>query len=106
MGNRVSQHTVQSITLIEPDPTEEEVVEKAETETTEDEIELIETKTASVELTDKSVQSQKEKPVESTPKVVEPKKEESDAKPPKKIDFEITNPDDIDIDDKGQLGLF
>ena len=26
--------------------------------------------------------------------------------PPKKIDFEITNPDDIDIDDKGQLGLF
>jgi len=24
----------------------------------------------------------------------------------KKIDFEITNPDDIDIDDKGQLGLF
>jgi topoisomerase-4 subunit A len=27
-------------------------------------------------------------------------------KPVKKIDFEITNPDDIDIDDKGQLGLF
>ena len=23
-----------------------------------------------------------------------------------KIDFEITNPDDIDMDDKGQLGLF
>ena len=28
------------------------------------------------------------------------------AKPVKKIDFEITNPDDLDIDDKGQLGLF
>ena len=27
-------------------------------------------------------------------------------KPVKKIDFEITNPDDLDIDDKGQLGLF
>lgn len=27
-------------------------------------------------------------------------------KPIKKIDFEITNPDDIDMDDKGQLGLF
>ena len=27
-------------------------------------------------------------------------------KPPRKIDFEITNPDDVDIDDKGQLGLF
>lgn len=27
-------------------------------------------------------------------------------KPAKKVDFEITNPDDLDIDDKGQLGLF
>ncbi|MES2875482.1 MAG: DNA gyrase/topoisomerase IV subunit A [Bacteroidota bacterium] len=27
-------------------------------------------------------------------------------KPAKKIDFEITNPEDLDIDDKGQLGLF
>ena len=34
----------------------------------------------------------------------EPVKEE--IKPAKKIDFEITNPDDLDIDDKGQLGLF
>ncbi|TDO23250.1 DNA gyrase/topoisomerase IV subunit A [Pedobacter duraquae] len=28
------------------------------------------------------------------------------AKPVKKIDLEITNPDDLDIDDTGQLGLF
>ena len=27
-------------------------------------------------------------------------------KPAKKVDFEITNPDDIEIDEKGQLGLF
>jgi topoisomerase-4 subunit A len=27
-------------------------------------------------------------------------------KPVKKIDFEITNPDDLEIDDKGQIGLF
>ena len=27
-------------------------------------------------------------------------------KPPKDIGFEITNPDEIDMDDKGQLGLF
>jgi topoisomerase-4 subunit A len=33
-------------------------------------------------------------------------KPEVEEKPIKKIDFEITNPDDIDIDDKGQLGLF
>ncbi len=32
--------------------------------------------------------------------------QEEEPKPPKKIDFEITNPEDLDIDDKGQLGLF
>jgi len=32
--------------------------------------------------------------------------DEPTAPPVKKIDFEITNPDDIDIDDKGQIGLF
>jgi topoisomerase-4 subunit A len=101
MGNRVSQHTVQSITLIEPELKEEEVVEETRVETTEDELEPIETKTDSVESTDKSVQSQNEESVQSTDKSVQ-----SEAKPPKKIDFEITNPDDIDIDDKGQLGLF
>ncbi|MEO8795080.1 MAG: DNA gyrase/topoisomerase IV subunit A, partial [Daejeonella sp.] len=36
----------------------------------------------------------------------ENKKEEEVVPPKKKIDFEITNPDDVDIDDKGQLGLF
>ena len=34
----------------------------------------------------------------------EPPKEE--IKPANKIDFEITNTDDPDADDKGQLGLF
>jgi topoisomerase IV subunit A len=49
----------------------------------------------SVKSLPESVQSQEIKPVE--PPV---------QKPVKKIDFEITNPDDIDIDEKGQLGLF
>ena len=48
----------------------------------------------SVESPDKSVESSSNKSVESQ------------SKPAKKIDFEITNPDDIDIDEKGQLGLF
>ena len=30
----------------------------------------------------------------------------SQTPPVKKIDFEITNLDELDIDDKGQLGLF
>ncbi|MES2060372.1 MAG: DNA gyrase/topoisomerase IV subunit A [Bacteroidota bacterium] len=68
-----------------------------------------------------------EKPVEPAPKADEPKAKKDELKPEKgeskpedgakipeppapppakKIDFEITNPDDIDIDDKGQLGLF
>ncbi|SKB86651.1 DNA gyrase/topoisomerase IV subunit A [Daejeonella lutea] len=40
------------------------------------------------------------------PKPEEPVKTQEEQKPAKKIDFEITNPDDLDIDDKGQLGLF
>ncbi len=44
-----------------------------------------------------------DKPQEE-PKAEEPKKDEP--KTAKKIDLEITNPDDIKIDDKGQLGFF
>jgi topoisomerase-4 subunit A len=55
-----------------------------------------------------------EKPVAEKPKPEPVKQEETKAedkpeteeKPVKKVDFEITNPDDIEIDDKGQLGLF
>lgn len=42
-------------------------------------------------------------PKPSPAKKIETKAEE---KPAKKVDFEITNPNDIEIDDKGQLGLF
>ncbi|MES2652763.1 MAG: DNA gyrase/topoisomerase IV subunit A [Bacteroidota bacterium] len=39
--------------------------------------------------------------------IVEPKEPTTEEpKPAKKVDFEITNPDDIKIDDKGQLGFF
>ncbi|MCQ6958456.1 DNA gyrase/topoisomerase IV subunit A [Mucilaginibacter aquariorum] len=54
--------------------------------------------TKSVEPPAESVKSSEEKSVES--------KGEQVKSPKKKVDFEITNPDDIDIDDKGQLGLF
>ncbi len=97
MGNRLSQHTVKSIELIaEINPVVEEP--EIETEIEEQPIESEEPSTEeptepeekSVELSTESVESQ-HKSVESTPK---------------KIDFEITNPNDIEIDDKGQLGLF
>jgi topoisomerase-4 subunit A len=70
----------------------------------------VEVKTEPVKLVEKTVEPpEPEKPVQSFPtesvqsseKSVEPL-----AKPTKKVDFEITNPDDIDIDEKGQLGLF
>ena len=42
----------------------------------------------------------------STPEQPTNTSEPEHKEPHKKVDFEITNPDDIDIDDKGQLGLF
>ncbi|HEY9003151.1 MAG TPA: DNA gyrase/topoisomerase IV subunit A [Mucilaginibacter sp.] len=91
MGNRLSAHAVQKVELIaehddeedvpdpEPNSVEDtEIITTPEEKTEEDEAPSVESKPE-----DKSVES-----------------------PPKKIDFEITNPDDIDIDDKGQLGLF
>ncbi|WP_295652677.1 DNA gyrase/topoisomerase IV subunit A [uncultured Mucilaginibacter sp.] len=50
-----------------------------------------------------------ERPVAEDKPVIPPAADVAPApeeKPAKKIDFEITNPDDIEIDDKGQLGLF
>jgi topoisomerase-4 subunit A len=43
---------------------------------------------------------------EIIPEVQLESSKEPEKAPVKKIDFEITNPDDLDIDDKGQLGLF
>ena len=64
-----------------------------------------------IKVTPKSVKSAEpkkeiEKPVivQEDPIAESPKIEEEP--PAKKIDLEITNPDDIEIDDKGQLGLF
>jgi topoisomerase-4 subunit A len=118
MGNRVSQHTIQSITLLEQEeeetiaPDTEELIEiiepepedtikpVKEEEATEAKVVQIPKETPAV-IAPKAEEPSKEKTVESLPKPVEP-----EVKPPKKIDFEITNLDDLDIDDKGQLGLF
>jgi len=116
MGNRLTQHTIQSISLVEPPLEEEEQV--AEAVVLEGDDESAEEQKESAEPQDKSVKSQI-KSVESSDKSVEPQTQsvksqaksvesptESVEEHNKKIDFEITNPDDIDIDDKGQLGLF
>ena len=79
MGNRLSQHTVKSIKLVaEINP----VIEEHESEVEDEQVS---------ESSAESSQDESAKPVEP---------------PHKKVDFEITNPDDIDIDDGGQLDLF
>ena len=81
MGNRLSQHAVKSIELLaEINP----VVEEPEQEVEEKQV------SEALESLDESAESPA-KPTEQ---------------PHKKVDFEITNPDDIDIDNDGQLDLF
>lgn len=122
MGNRVSQHTIQAITLLASEEPEEEVI-AAEVDEADDEIsETISTEedapSAETEIIEppkvkpvkpveppKSVESPKIESVESSEKSVESPKAEEPVQH-KKVDFEITNPNDIEIDDKGQLGLF
>jgi len=94
MGNRLSVHAVQSVTLETehddeqdvPDPTPEAIADTEIVITPEDKDEPDEAPTAEGNATDDEI--------------------DEISTPPKKVDFEITNPDDIDIDDGGQLGLF
>ena len=106
-GNRLSSNEIKKIELIAehddpedvPDPVpevslKEIVLEEKLEEEAEKEI------SGGAEVDDlKSVAKPVKEKSRDASKEVEPPK-------PKKVDFEITNPDDIEIDDKGQLGLF
>ncbi|HEY9535128.1 MAG TPA: DNA gyrase/topoisomerase IV subunit A [Mucilaginibacter sp.] len=116
MGNRLSVHTVQSVTLEAehddeadvPDPTPEAVADTEIVITPEEKKETDEAPTIEANALDEPVVEE----IADEPVPAEEEEEEEAAEPtpeppaPKKIDFEITNPDDIDMDDKGQLGLF
>lgn len=109
MGNRLSVHAIQSVTLETehddeqdvPDPTPEAIADTEIVITPEDKKEADEAPTAEVNASDDEIDDLVT-PNEETAATEAP----SDTTPPKKIDFEITNPDDIDMDDTGQLGLF
>jgi topoisomerase-4 subunit A len=136
MGNRLSVHQVKSVELIAehddaedvPDPAPDSV-EDTEIVITGEDKEVADTAPVAPiaaapqsEPKDPVIEQEKlvaekpatipAKPVEEAPKPEAHKEEEvksspEQVEPPKKkVDFEITNPDDIDIDDKGQLGLF
>ncbi|MGY4535646.1 topoisomerase-4 subunit A [Mucilaginibacter sp. UYNi724] len=121
MGNRLSVHQIKSVELLAehddesdvPDPAPDSV-EDTEITITGDDKEVTDTAPATMivaalqsepknPVIENPVVPKPEKSVESKEEPVQSKPEES---PKKKIDFEITNPDDIDMDDKGQLGLF
>jgi len=115
MGNRLSQHPVKSVELMaEIEPSEEEIIIDAEDEEAVESAEgetIADVKTDDDDDTDGDVEARNDepddKPIPPAPtQSVESPIEEQVKQQPKKIDFEITNPDDIDIDDKGQLGLF
>jgi len=123
-GNRLSPHEVTNVTLLtveegptemtatiptaEPEPSAVKSVAKTEAmpETTPaPEEKPRPTKTEKAQEAAKPVPETPEKEPNSTEK----KTEETDtaaAKPRPKVDFEITNPDDIRVDDNGQMGLF
>ncbi len=80
-GNKLSQHTVQSVAFL----TAEEDPQEAEAQ---------------------AVVPADDDPADTVPDAPSPVAEPTAEPPQKKVDFEITNPDDIDMDDNGQLGLF
>lgn len=84
-----------------------EVTEKPEAEKPKPKFERTEEPVAKVEKPEAAEKPVVEKPKPEPVKKEAPKAEDKiEEKPVKKIDLEITNPDDIDMDDKGQLGLF
>ncbi|SDP01039.1 topoisomerase-4 subunit A [Mucilaginibacter sp. OK268] len=126
MGNRLSQFPVRSVELIADSESADEPLDTEEPETVldeetgsdepvdqlpDEEPELTEQETE-VEQPKVGAQKPPKPPAASKqePKAPEAKEPEpSDDQPKevhKKVDFEITNPDDIQLDDKGQLGLF
>jgi topoisomerase IV subunit A len=92
MGNRLSAHVVQTVELIAEHDDAADVPDPAPD---------------SVEATEIIQTPEDKTTVDAPPAADTPVNEVAEEKPAKKIDLEITNPDDIDIDDKGgQLGLF
>ena len=136
LGNRISPHEVKSIELLasEMEYEQELMPDEILNDTSEDSTELPGIHTATPvsslaidleEAEEKTIlkddlaaekppgpedeiepQGTKEDKLEELNKTDEQAQSKEEAKPDKKIDFEITNPDDLDIDDKGQFGLF
>ncbi|RVU00033.1 DNA gyrase/topoisomerase IV subunit A [Mucilaginibacter limnophilus] len=118
MGNRLSAHVVQSVELIAehddaedvPDPAPDSVEDTEITITPEDktakDVPPAGEEVAGAVAVQKAKEEVKEQSEDAKGGIKDSNKEPSAEKPAKKVDFEITNPDDIKIDDKGQSSLF
>jgi topoisomerase-4 subunit A len=119
MGNRLSVHVIQSVALMAehddaedvPDPEPASIVDTEIIITPKEKMVIDEAPAKSVAVNEPADKVEiPVEPIKSKPEPTTPKGEKEPEKPieppAKKVDFEITNPDDIDIDDKGQLGLF
>jgi topoisomerase-4 subunit A len=125
MGNRLSQHEVKSIETLESTMEQEEtdvapeppILDKNDTD------DNIKSSIINSEPKPKFIQEVQLDSAKEPEKASESNLNESDEasmvlpeiqvesakepeKPKKQVDFEITNPDDLDIDDQGQIGLF
>lgn len=95
-GNRLSPHNVLQVELSEDNTSEEHQTREEVSQ------EMEETPSKDIDTTPHST-------VKDTPKKKETKKDSpapADEDKPSKIEFEITNPDDIEMDGNGQMGLF
>jgi len=121
MGNRLSAHTIQTIELIAEHDDAEDVPDPAPDSVEDTEPEMVEEKKPAPDVVPEKaiapkpafvskpviVEKPKTEPAEAVaPIVTAPKPKPEPEKPVKKVDFEITNPGDIKIDDKGQSSLF
>jgi len=113
-GNRLSSHDVVKVELLSDENAEEEE-SGSNPPATSDSDANSQTAVADVKVTDvKNGSEFKNGSKEHTDKNTQTNQEdknlaaavEAEKKERPKIDLEITNPDDIDIDDKGQMGLF
>jgi topoisomerase-4 subunit A len=109
MGNRLSTHEVKQVSLLvseEPEP----IIEASPIP------EVVDLEESAAELEENPMPSTTEPELEEVKEIPTPQPEKAPEipeetapepiKPAKEIGFEITNPDDVEIDDKGQLGLF
>jgi topoisomerase-4 subunit A len=96
MGNRLVQLPVKSVELVAVNEADQDAAAE----------EIVDAEDGSEE-SDAVVEEQPDDaPIAEKPAGKPAEPETKPVPPPKQVDFEITNPDDIEMDDNGQLGLF